>query len=171
MWVLLDDLRKRTWHWERDDLPTESTLKIRPMETNARCPLLGTVYGKSSLNEYWLTYHQKRASQVALGVKNPPANAGDIRHIGSIPQSGRSLKKGMATHSSILAWRISWTEKPSGLQFMGSQRARHDWGQSACMQQSVSSTELLLWFILLPYSDSRLTRGFWMSAFHAGKEC
>ena len=126
---------------------------------------------KSSLNEYWLTYHQKRASQVALGVKNPPANAGDIRHIGSIPQSGRSLKKGMATHSGILAWRISWTEKPSGLQFMGSQRARHDWGQSACMQQSVSSTELLLWFILLPYSDSRLTRGFWMSAFHAGKEC
>ena len=36
------------------------------------------------------------------------------------------LEKGMATHSSILAWRIPWTEEPSGLQSMGSQRVRHD---------------------------------------------
>ena len=36
------------------------------------------------------------------------------------------LEKGMATHSSILAWRISWTEEPSGLQSTGSQRVRHD---------------------------------------------
>ena len=37
------------------------------------------------------------------------------------------LKEGMATHSSILAWRIPWTEEPSTLQFMGSQRVGHDW--------------------------------------------
>jgi len=37
-----------------------------------------------------------------------------------------SLEKGMATHSSILAWRISWTEEPGGLQSMGLQRVRHD---------------------------------------------
>ena len=36
------------------------------------------------------------------------------------------LEKGMATHSSILAWRIPWTEEPSGLQSIGSQRVRHD---------------------------------------------
>ena len=36
------------------------------------------------------------------------------------------LEKGMATHSSILAWRISWTEEPGGLQFMGMQRVRRD---------------------------------------------
>ena len=36
------------------------------------------------------------------------------------------LEKGMETHSSILAWRISWTEEPGGLQSMGSQRVRHD---------------------------------------------
>ena len=36
------------------------------------------------------------------------------------------LEKGMATHSSILAWSISWTEEPGGLQSMGSQRVRHD---------------------------------------------
>ena len=45
-------------------------------------------------------------SQVALVVKNLPANAGDIRDAGLIPELGRPLEKGMATHSSILAWRI-----------------------------------------------------------------
>ena len=44
-----------------------------------------------------------------------------------IPGSGRSLlEEGMATHSSILAWRIPWIEEPSGLQSMGLQRVRHD---------------------------------------------
>ena len=38
------------------------------------------------------------------------------------------LEKGMATYSSILAWRIPRTEKPGGLQPMGSQKVRHDWG-------------------------------------------
>ena len=51
-------------------------------------------------------------------VKNSPASAGDI---GSIPGSGRSPGKGMATHPSILVWEISWTEKPGGLQPMGLQ--------------------------------------------------
>ena len=37
-----------------------------------------------------------------------------------------SLEKEMATHSSILAWRIPWIEEPGGLQFTGSQRVRHD---------------------------------------------
>ena len=36
------------------------------------------------------------------------------------------LEEGMATHSSILAWRIPWTEKPGGLQSMGLQRVRYD---------------------------------------------
>ena len=43
------------------------------------------------------------------------------------------LEEGMATHSSILAWRIPWTEKPGALQFMGSQRVRHDWNDLARM--------------------------------------
>ena len=46
--------------------------------------------------------------------KNPPANAGDIRDMGSIPDQEDPLEEGMATHSSVLAWRITWTEKPSG---------------------------------------------------------
>ena len=36
------------------------------------------------------------------------------------------LEEGMVTHSSILAWRTSWTEEPGGLQFMGLQRVGHD---------------------------------------------
>ena len=55
-------------------------------------------------------------------IKNPPAKAGDQ---GSVPGLGRSLEKEMATHSSILAWRIPWTEEHGGLQSMGSQRVRH----------------------------------------------
>ena len=37
------------------------------------------------------------------------------------------LEEGMATHSSILAWKISWTEEPGGLQYMDSKRVRHNW--------------------------------------------
>ena len=56
-------------------------------------------------------------------VKNPPANVGDV---GLIPRSGRFPEEEMATHFSILALEIPWTEEPGRLQFMGSQRVRHD---------------------------------------------
>ena len=59
---------------------------------------------------------------MALVVKNPPANAGDIRDMGLILGQEDPLGKGMTTHSSILAWRIPWTEEPGGLQSMGLQR-------------------------------------------------
>ena len=55
----------------------------------------------------------------ATSGKEPPANAGDIRGVGSIPSGEDPLEKGTATHTSILAWRIPWTEKPGGLQSMG----------------------------------------------------
>ena len=55
---------------------------------------------------------------MAIMVKNPPVNAGDIREAGSIPRSGRSPEMSMATHSSILVWRIPWTEEPGRLQSM-----------------------------------------------------
>ena len=56
-------------------------------------------------------------------VKNPLAT--QETQVQSLGQED-SLEKGMATHSSILAWRISWTEEPGGLQSMGLQRVRHD---------------------------------------------
>ena len=63
-----------------------------------------------------------RCKYVVLVVKNLPANAGDIRDSGLIPELGRSLEEAMATHSSILAWRIPWTEEPGRLQPVGSHR-------------------------------------------------
>ena len=59
-------------------------------------------------------------------VKNLPAHAGGVREAGSIPGSGRSPGGGMATHSSIIAWRIQWTEEPDGLQSIRLQRVGHD---------------------------------------------
>ena len=52
-------------------------------------------------------------------VKNKPTNAGDVRNAGSILGQEDPLEDGMATHSSILAWRIPWTEKPGELQSIG----------------------------------------------------
>ena len=49
-----------------------------------------------------------------------------IRDMGSISGSGRSLEKEMAPYSGILAWRIPWTEEPRGLQCMGLKRVGHD---------------------------------------------
>ena len=43
------------------------------------------------------------------------------------------LEEDVATHSSVLAWRIPWTEEPGGLQSMGSQRVRHGWSDLAHM--------------------------------------
>ena len=59
-------------------------------------------------------------------VKNPAADAGDARDLGSIPGQEDPLEEEMATHSSILAWRIPWTEEPGSLPSMGSQRVGHD---------------------------------------------
>ena len=56
-------------------------------------------------------------------VKNLPASAGDTGAVGSVSGSRRSLEKGMATHSSVLAWEIPCTEEPGGLQSMGSQES------------------------------------------------
>ena len=64
------------------------------------------------------------ASLLAQSVKNLPAvQEFRVRSLGWEDP----VEKEMATHSSILAWKISWTEEPGGLQSMGSQRVRHDW--------------------------------------------
>jgi len=66
------------------------------------------------------------------------------------------LEKEMATHSSTLAWKIPWTEEPSGLQSMGSQRVRHDWATSLYFYKNVGTkSPKSYWFlffqdILLP---------------------
>ena len=70
-----------------------------------------------------LNYRTSEASQVAQMVKNLP-EMWETR-VQSLVQED-ALKKKMATHSSILAWRIPWTEDAGRLQSMGSQRAGYD---------------------------------------------
>ena len=63
------------------------------------------------------------ASLVAQKVKNPPAvQETQVRSLGWKDP----LEKGMAAHSSVLAWRTPWTEEPNGLQSTGLQRVRQD---------------------------------------------
>ena len=59
-----------------------------------------------------------------IEAKNPPANAGDVQDMGSISGLEDPLEEGVATHSSILGWRISWIEELGGLQSMGLQKLR-----------------------------------------------
>ena len=59
-------------------------------------------------------------------VKNLPANAGDARGLDLIPGLERFPGVGSGNHFSILAWKISQTEKPGRLQSMGPQRVGHD---------------------------------------------
>ena len=60
-----------------------------------------------------------------MGVKNRPASAEDLKRHGFDPWVRKILEESTATHSSIPAWRIPWTEEPGGLQSLGSQRVRH----------------------------------------------
>ena len=84
--------------------------------------------------------HDLWAPQVALVVKNPAANLWDIRNIGMI-RGLRSLGGGHANHSSILGWRIPWTEEPGGLQSIRLQRFGYDW-----------STQEHAWLVSLSHS-------------------
>ena len=80
---------------------------------------------------------------VAQTVKNLPAM--QETRVQSLGQEN-PLEERMAIHSSILAWRIPWTEEPGWLQSMGSQRVRHDWA---------TNTHTLWWLRLyVPYSDT-----------------
>ena len=60
-------------------------------------------------------------SKVALAVKSLPTNTGDSRHAGWIPGWERLPGVANATHFSVVAWEISWTEEPGRLQSMGPQ--------------------------------------------------
>ena len=66
------------------------------------------------------------ASQVALVVKNPPANAGDIRDVGSIPESGRSPEGGHGNPLQHSCLENPMDREPGRLPSMGSKRVGHD---------------------------------------------
>ena len=64
-------------------------------------------------------------------VKNPPAKIRDTGDASSIPGFRKDpLQEEMATHSSVLAWKIPWLEAPGESLSMGSQRVRQDWAHA-----------------------------------------
>ena len=67
------------------------------------------------------------------------------------------LEEGMATYSSILAWRIPWTEEPSGLQSIGSHRVRHDWSDLAHTHITIEKTSYKKVHTILPLNNATLT--------------
>ena len=75
-------------------------------------------------------------SQMALVVKNLPANEGDVRDAGPIPGLGRFPRVGDGYPLQYSCWRIPWTEEPCGLQSIESQCIRQHWSHLACTQPS-----------------------------------
>ena len=90
-----------------------------PFTYFAQTPNLSSLFGETIEHHVW-------ASLMAQWVENPPAmQETEETQVRSLGQED-SLEKEMATHSSVLAWKIPWTEEPGGLQSMGPQRVRHD---------------------------------------------
>ena len=79
------------------------------------------------------THRENGAFLVAQWFKNPPVNAGDPRDEGSIPGWGRSLGEEMATHPSILAWKIPWIESLVGATVHGVTKGQTRWKRLACI--------------------------------------
>ena len=95
---------------------------------------------------------------LAQMVKNPPVMQETL-----VQSLGQEVpwEKGMATHSSVLAWKIPWTEEPGGLQPMGSQRVRHNWVTnpfifSICLQLQVNDLGKL------PITKCRIPIAVWI---------
>ena len=105
-------------------------------------------------------YTWKRVSQVALVVKNSPANAGDVRDTGSIPESGRSPGKGNGNPLQYSFPENPWTEEPGRLQSIELQRVGHDWSDLAHLKEIMVvesvDTSLIYSFI---HSSSELLVG------------
>ena len=94
--------------------------------------------GVTSLRTDWERKGKRRASLVAQRLKRlTPMQETWVRSLGQEDP----LEKEMATHSSILAWRISWTEDPGRLQSTGWQRVGYDWATSLSLSRK-ARTEL-----------------------------
>ena len=116
------------------------------------CLLQPVVMDTFSLHIVRMYYHvQELAFKHLLRGGFPGSTAGkestcNVGDLSSIPGLGWSPEEGMATHSSILAWRIPWTEEPGGLQSMESHRVGHNWVTRHSTAQHLLR-ELTLFFI------------------------
>ena len=104
-----------------------------------------------------------RNLHVVIMVKNMSTNAGDKRDTGLIPGLERSSGEENAAHSSILAWRIPWTEEPGGLQSMGSWRVGDDWRDLPYLEESQYALLVLLRKWLQKDAVGLTEKCFWLS--------
>ena len=109
--LTISDKRLKDSSW-RNLANSKETLNTLTMEFSSKSPVTSS----------W-------AFKIALVVKTPPANAGDETRVQSLGWED-PLEEGMVTHSSVLAWRIPWTEELGRLQPIASQRVGHDWSDS-----------------------------------------
>ena len=164
-WLMgnIEDYWQNVVHWRREwqltlvFLPGEShgqyeRQKIWHRKTNN--PRLESVSYATGEEQRAITHCSRKnevAFPVAQSVKKSACYAGNL---GSIPWLGRSLEKEMATHSSILAWKIPWTEELGGLQSMRLQRVGHDWATNTHTQERMtwlgkSENDAQLWMCLV----------------------
>ena len=98
--------------------------------------------------EWCRKWDKQDCHSMAMGVKESQVRVGS--RCLACTQFGR-LEKEMATHSSILAWRIPWTEEPGGLLSIGSHGVRHDWSDLACVhaleKERATNSSILVWRI------------------------
>ena len=76
------------------------------------------------------------------------------------------LEKGMATHFSILAWRIPWTEEPGGLQSMGSQRVGHNWATNTTTTKLSATARIIVQLYVENGSFSMRRLRIWHKQIH-----
>ena len=140
-WIFRVDFFRTDWF---DLLAVQGALKgllqHQSLKAYSTLTLLKSINKISEAKTYlrvgWVLKLELLSPLLAYQVKNLPAKSRDVRDVGFIPGSGRSPGVEMATHSSILAWRILWTEDPGGLQFIKWQRVGHDWSDLACTHTS-----------------------------------
>ena len=131
---------------------------------------------QSSAHRIRFQLQESWASLLAQMVKNLPLDS--LPSEPSLPKDARvhslglePLEKAMATHSSILDWKISWTEEPGGLQSMGSQRIGHDWVTNTTGGLSwLRSHPLLAPFYSLSHSPPTILRiNSWIHSLCTGR--
>ena len=116
---------------------SENSIKILALKLLL---LRGKTVSKGKKDKKTSTLHQANASLVAQMVKNLPSLQETwVQSLGWEDP----LEKGMATHSSILAWRIPWTEEPGGLQSMVSQKVRPEWAINTFKENSWAKWKLV----------------------------
>ena len=103
-----------------------------------------------------LTFRCFMATLVAQTIKNLPAMR--ETQVWS-PSRHNPLEKGMVTHSSILAWRSPWTEEPSGLQSIGSQRVWHNWATNTFTFLSLEVLQRSVYLTGIRFTQSRAWEG------------